>query len=408
MAATTEIYEPALGLSKDAFRIERQQIAAGVLGNLAVGIDGQIKDIHRTLITLETQDYTREKHHRLGMGASSLVARALMRELEELEGEKIRALAASSEKLRRMSDWDRYCFSQQMRCYGLFLDVESVGREYRQRQYSSGGNDTLCDWLIEEASDETMMEFLRWNTGRVFDLQNSSEFGARCEVAVGRFVEGVKFGKTLGYIHPDVITILGEVASEPILISDYTDMEAEERDGYMYRNEPGIYVAESAARRGGERLSDTIGHEKTHMLGELEYTWADEAAVEHVTQSTNSRKWEIFDPHEHGDKGTYTGCRLLMHEVHMQGHEIIPSRLCIRALTSKDRKAKAEFKDGLTRAYGHSDVVGLLAQRMQPIVEKEQKKGHAYQVAVDTAASVIAREWTDPTRRQEIMLGEWK
>jgi hypothetical protein len=243
-------------------------------------------------------------------------------------------------------------------------------------QTAKAGDTSWQDWLVEGATDEQLLEYVRWHVASIEEQQHDPSIRAEAALQRERFRENFLRGVEEGWLHPGAAGAIDTIDVTKVFIGDVFQTWLSGTRGEYLRGrgeiiiagadaipEPGVYEDTRLLMRRIKR------HELMHVMGRLGVRWLNEATTEHSAQALEHGDLEELDPDKRpeDDEPIYVGERKLLRYVLQEGRERIPVELATLAYTehllaSKD--AFYTFRDAVDRAWNFMmpDGQGAFAQ----------------------------------------------
>lgn len=232
------------------------------------------------------------------------------------------------------------------------------------------------DWLVEGATDEQLLEYVRWHVASIEEQQHDPAIRAEVALQRERFKERFLHGVEEGWLHPGAGQAIDAIDDTKFFIGDAFETWLAGSRGVYFRGRGEIIIAGADAipvpgvYEATRLLIKRIGrHELFHVMGSLGTRWINEATTEHGAQVLEHGELEELDPDNRpeDDQTFYVGERKLLRYVLQEGREKIPVELATLAYTehllpSKD--AFYKFRDAVDRAWNFMmpDGQGAFAQ----------------------------------------------
>lgn len=231
-------------------------------------------------------------------------------------------------------------------------------------------------WLVEGATDEQLLEYVRWHVTSIEEQQHDPAIRAEVALQRERFRETFLRGVEEGWLHTGAASAIDMIDETKVYIGDVfqTWLAGTRGEHLRGRGEiiiaganaipvPGVY---EATRLLIKRISR---HELMHVMGKLGVRWLNEATTEHIAQVLEHGELEELDPDNRpeDDEPIYAGERKLLRYVLQEGREIIPVELATLAYTEHHLASKDafyKFRDAVDRSWNFMmpDGQGAFAQ----------------------------------------------
>lgn len=190
-------------------------------------------------------------------------------------------------------------------------------------------------WLSAEATDEQLMDFLKWHNSHIEAQQQSEAFQEMVERERAQYIDTIRKGVEAGKLHPDALTYaIPRAQSMRVVVGDFFDTHIQGRGAYHWRGTDFIVIAPDTPQASlQESLSQSFGHEMNHaVLGSLTPNILDEALTEFIDQASKTGDWDITK----GSK-TYVEEIGLLRMLSQFGKQQIPIELFTQAYSANAR-----------------------------------------------------------------------
>lgn len=170
--------------------------------------------------------------------------------------------------------------------------------EFIRNNYNASGSKMWADWLSADANNDMLLNFLQWHNFSLAETQQTPEIQAKITEQKQAYSAAIKQALNSHHLPWPAAESLVTLEDIEVLVGDVFDTSMNHLGGYHIYNSNYIVLAENNIEQAGM-------HEFNHaVLGNITYSWLDEALTEHIAMSLKHGKFDEI--HVRGEKaGTY-------------------------------------------------------------------------------------------------------
>ncbi len=171
---------------------------------------------------------------------------------------------------------------------------QSFGQWRSEAEAQRGEHMTWTKWAADAATNDQLVDFLRWNSDYLRNINGDPRVRARIEERRETYVADIYKLYDMGVLHPDSIYDSAEsVYGALIYVGDRFELAMHDAHGRTYGYEGGDSVVLMGRGHIMSYISPTFEHELSHLVGDDEEHWVRETGADFVAGAIRT---ESLDP----------------------------------------------------------------------------------------------------------------